>query len=292
MLKSAGVESPRLDAELIIAGALACERLDLYAAPERAIGPGQWMECLAMAQRRSAREPLAYVLGSREFYGLNFEVAPGVLIPRPETEAIVELALIWHAEWAGRSNDEPPKSGGPDKTGRGGPLALDLGTGSGCIAVACAYEQKLQGLPGRWIATDVSGSALEIARRNARKHGVADRIEFRLGPYYEPIASPVDIICTNPPYVARESSPGLQPEVRDWEPEGALFSEESGLAHVRQILERAPEFLSPGGIVLMEIGMGQSEAVARLAARVSGIGDIEFHQDLAEIPRILQARRA
>lgn len=323
-LRTAGVESPRLDAELIVARALDCKRLDLYAAPERQLNADRWAECLAMAQRRAAREPLAYILGTQEFYGLDFEVAPGVLIPRPETELIVERALSWLEDWPAER----------DRVARE-PLALDLGTGSGCIAVACAREQAERGLAGSWIATDVSEAALEIARTNARNHGVDARIEFRKGSFFEPLESPVDLICANPPYVARESAAELQPEVREWEPEAALFAADSGLAHARRILADAPRYLAPGGTLLMEIGAGQKDAIAEIvgqggdrgggkpdgptAAQIVGdsVGDTAgdamgdnvgqaggsigdracdfsgavFHHDLAGIPRVLEVRR-
>ena len=222
-----------------------------------------------LVARRERREPVSYILGTREFWGLSFEVGPDVLIPRQETEFIVEEALALF----GRDSS---------------PLVVDVGTGSGCIAIALARE-----IPGaRVIATDLSKYALGVARRNALRHGVADRITFVETSFLEGIAETADLIVSNPPYVPSVSERGLTPEVRDYEPAVALFGGEDGLDGLRSVLEGAAATLAPGGFLVMEFGCGQDDCVTGLVTDVNGLDIVKIRHDLQDIPRTVVCRRA
>jgi release factor glutamine methyltransferase len=218
--------------------------------------------------RREQREPVSYILGTREFWGLAFEVGPDVLIPRPETEFIVEEAIAL----AGKASC---------------PLVVDVGTGSGCVAVSIARE-----IPGaRVIATDVSPHALEVARRNAARHNVADRIRFLETSFLDGIDEAPDLIVSNPPYVPSVSQQGLTPEVRDFEPPVAVFSGEDGLDAVRSVVTGAAARLVPGGWLVMEFGCGQDSCVTDLIDSTAGIELVRIRHDLQDIPRTAICRR-
>ena len=221
-----------------------------------------------LVARRERREPVSYILGTREFWGLDFEVGPDVLIPRPETELIVEetLTLI-------------------RKSSR--PLIMDVGTGSGCIAVILARE--IAG--ARVIATDVSRYALNVARRNAARHGVAERIHFVETSFLDGISAMADVIVSNPPYVPSISEPGLTPEVRDYEPPVAVFAGEDGLDGLRAVLEAAAGRLVPHGWLVMEFGCGQDDGVKSLVDSVGGIDLVKIRHDLQDIPRTVICRK-
>lgn len=282
-LKGLGIESARLEMEIILADALGVERLGLYLDFERKLTEPQRERSRALLSRRRKREPLAYILGQREFYGLPFKVTPAVLIPRPETELIVDRAIEIIRGWQGSA----------------APRLADIGTGSGAICIAVAKTQKKEGLPGRWIATDTSAEALEIARENAAANEVEDRIEFREGSMYQPLGrpqgelpgEPCDLICSNPPYVAEAEEALLSPEVLQWEPRGALFSGDEGMEHLKELIARATEYLRPGGTLLLEIGFQQSEAVEALLRDEADLHDVGFLLDISGIPRVAQARR-
>jgi release factor glutamine methyltransferase len=221
-----------------------------------------------LVARRERREPVSYILGTREFWGLPFEVGPDVLIPRPETEFVVEEALKVIAR---DSN----------------PVIVDVGTGSGCIAIALVRE-----LPGaRAIATDLSKHALDVARRNAERHGVANRITFVETSFLDGVDAGIDLVVSNPPYVPSVSERGLTPEVRDYEPAVALFGGEDGLEGLRSVLEGAAKKLSPGGWLVMEFGCGQDDCVADLVAGVDGLDLVTIRHDLQDIPRTVVCRR-
>jgi release factor glutamine methyltransferase len=221
-----------------------------------------------LVARRERREPVSYILGMREFWGLPFEVGPDVLIPRQETEFIVEetLALV-----------------GKDSR----PLIVDVGTGSGCIAISLASE-----IPGaRIIATDVSRHALDVARRNAERYNVGDRISFVETSFLDGIDEGADVIVSNPPYVPSVSQRGLTPEVRDYEPAVALFGGEDGLDGLRSVLEGAAAKLAPGGWLVMEFGCGQDDCVTDLVTGVNGLHVVKIRHDLQDIPRTVVCRR-
>ena len=221
-----------------------------------------------LVARRERREPVSYILGTREFWGLDFEVGRDVLIPRPETEMIVEetLALVGK---------------------EGTPRIVDVGTGSGCIAIALASE-----IPGaRVTAVDVSPDALTVARRNAATHGVVDRMTFVETSFLEGIEPGVDVIVSNPPYVPSVSELGVTPEVRDYEPHVAVFSSADGLEGLRSVLHGAASTLAPGGWLIMEFGCGQDDCVTALVHAVPELELVKIRHDLQDIPRTVICRR-
>jgi release factor glutamine methyltransferase len=222
-----------------------------------------------LVARRERREPVSYIIGTREFWGLRFEVGPDVLIPRQETEFIVEEALAL----VGKDSH---------------PVIVDVGTGSGCIGIALARE-----IPGaRVVASDVSKDALEVARRNAVRHDVGDRITFVETSFLDGIEEGVDLIVSNPPYVPSVSQRGLTPEVRDYEPSLALFGGVDGLDGLRSVLEGAAAKLAPGGHLVMEFGCGQDDGVTDLVRGVDGLDLVKIRHDLQDIPRTVVCRRA
>jgi release factor glutamine methyltransferase len=217
--------------------------------------------------RRAAREPVAYITGQREFYGRPFIVSPAVLIPRPETELIVEAAL-------GTLAHSHSYSG----------TVCDLGTGSGCLATTLALE-----LPGSHVvATDISAAAVDIARTNAALLGAAERIEFRVGAFFAGSPRVFDVIVSNPPYVAESNRATLQTDVVDFEPPAALFAGTDGLACIRELVRLAPEHLRHGGRLIFEFGFGQAAAVDALI-RSSRLIFVAIHKDLQGIPRVAVA---
>jgi release factor glutamine methyltransferase len=222
----------------------------------------------ALVARRAAREPLPYIVGHREFWNLDFEVTPAVLIPRPETELIVEAAL----------DIVPP---GADAT------IADLCTGCGCVAIALARERP----SARVIATDISEDALAVARRNARRFGVAARIEILSGDLLEPITRACDVIVANPPYVAARVRPALQPEVRDHEPDLALFGGDDGLGMIDRLVRDAPARIRAGGSLVFEFGFGQDEEIERMIAQSPDLTFVDLKRDLQGIARTAIARR-
>jgi release factor glutamine methyltransferase len=222
-----------------------------------------------VVERRERREPVSYITGLREFWGLDFEVTPDVLIPRPETEFIIEETL-----------ERIPEGSSP--------TIVDIGTGSGCLAVALAREVPA----ARVIATDVSAVALRVALRNADRHGVADRISFRQTSLMAGIDEPADVIVSNPPYVPSASAQALTPEVRDYEPGVALFGGDSGLDLLRQVLEESRLKLAPGGWLIMEFGCGQDDCVTALVSECAGLSLVKIRHDLQDIPRTAVVRRS
>ncbi|HEY3043794.1 MAG TPA: peptide chain release factor N(5)-glutamine methyltransferase [Vicinamibacterales bacterium] len=222
-----------------------------------------------LVERRLGREPLAYIVGRQEFWGLSFEVSPAVLIPRHETELIVEVALELFPD--------------RDRT----LTVADLGTGSGCVAVAIASERPA----ARITATDISSVALEVARQNATRHGVADRIQFRSADLLDGLEGPFDLIACNPPYVAERDRRGLQPEVRDHEPDVALYGGTDGFHLVERLVHGAAVHLRPGGYLLFEFGLGQDE---RIESLIGGTGNLrlrELRRDLQGIARTAVVER-
>lgn len=224
--------------------------------------------------RRERREPTAYIVGFREFWGLEFIVSPAVLIPRPETEFVVEESL-------------PLLRPLTNEGDRRSPRVADIGTGSGCIAIALAHE-----LPDcHIVATDISAEALQVAQRNAERHGVAGRVHLVRTAYLDGIAGEFDLIAANPPYVRDGDKPALAREVRH-EPDAALFGGGSGLAHLDAVIDRAASRLRPGGWLVMEFGFGQEDDVRDLVARRPGLRVDHVREDLQGLPRtaIIQRR--
>lgn len=268
-LDSAGIEDARSEVWLLVAAVTGRDRMALVAGARGPLSAGQRVRLEQLVRRRLAREPIAYILGEKEFWSLPFAVGPGVLIPRPETETVVEAALSEIAD-------------------RHAPLRLlDFGTGSGCLLLALLSE-----LPhATGLGIDASRTAIQIATRNATRLNLADRASFRLGDWSEPPDDPVDVIVSNPPYVAEADWPTLQPEIREFEPKGALLAGPDGLAAYRALAPLCVRLLTPHGFCAFEIGQGQSTAVrALLAAR--GLTVNAQRADLAGIERCLIARPA
>jgi release factor glutamine methyltransferase len=270
-LMNAGISAnlAALDAEVLAREVLGWDRARFLADRNDTATSVFLLKYEPLVARRERREPVSYILGTREFWGLPFEVGPDVLIPRQETEFIVEetLALV-----------------GKDSH----PLIVDVGTGSGCIAISLALE-----IPGaRVIATDLSEHALGVARRNAARHNVGDRITFIKTSFLDGIERQVDVIVSNPPYVPSVSEPGLTPEVRNYEPAVALFGGTDGLDGLRSVMEGAAERLAPGGWLVMEFGCGQDECVTELVTGVNGLDIVKIRHDLQDIPRTVVCRRA
>ncbi len=271
-LAASGADSPRLTAELFAERAFVLSRVQLLTHRDDLPGEAALSRFAEFVERRAAGEPTAYILGEREFFALPFIVTPDVLIPRPETERIVEEAQRLFA----------PET----------PLTFaDFGTGSGALAVALAHEFP----NARGLAVDISSGALAVADGNARLNGVAARIEFRLADFTRLELAPasLDLVVSNPPYVTEEEYVGLEREVRDHEPKLALVSPDRGLAHLRGLLPVAVRALRPGGALLCEIGSDQGEAAVSLArALESGLMDSAILRDDAGLDRVLFARRA
>ena len=256
---------PRRDAELILAHVLGCDPTALLTHPERVLSPQQAEHFETLVKRRLASEPVQYLTGEQEFFGLLFEVSPDVLIPRPETEHLVEAVLERF------DHDASPR-------------IADVGTGSGAIAVAIAHA-----LPrSRVTALDFYPRALEVAHRNADRHGVSDRITFVQSDLLTAVeAAEFDVVASNPPYIANGEE--LEPQVADYEPRSALYAGPTGLEAYERLIPQARAILKSGGWLMMEIGHGQRPA---LQALLEGWSEVGFVPDLQGIPRVVQARKA
>ena len=290
-LAAAGCDTPRLDAELLLAHRLGQERTWLYLHLSDPLDENQANKFEALLHRREQREPVAYIIGRKEFFGLEFEVNPQVLIPRPETELLIETALqIYDLRFTHRGPLAPiydlnlnPNLNSQFTIHNSQFTIADIGTGSGCIAIALAKN-----LPSASIlAIDASPEALQLARRNAERHEAAGRIIFRQGDLLASLAEPVDLIVSNPPYVSRPELAVAMPEVRQYEPRQALDGGEDGLELIRRLLPQAKEKLNPDGHLLVEIGSTQGQAVTQLAKIHFPQANIQIKKDLAGLDRLL-----
>jgi len=268
-LRDAGIRSAELDARLLAEFALGWNTERFVVSGQDAAPRDFPARYDALVGRRVAREPLAYIVGHREFWGLSLAVSPAVLIPRPETELIVQAALDLF----------------PDRERT--LTVADVCTGCGCVAIALAAERPAAHI----VATDISEPALEVARQNGVSHGVADRITFLRTDLLDGVEGPFDLITCNPPYVAEVSRPGLQPEVREHEPAVALFGGADGLGIVARLVADAGRHLRSGGYLLFEFGYGQDEEVESLIAAMGGLTLLEFRRDLQGIARTAIVRR-
>jgi release factor glutamine methyltransferase len=270
-LAAAGIVSARLDAEVLLASACGIGRATLCARLREPVAASSSRRFAAMLGRRAAREPLQYIVGHQEFWSLDFTLTPDVLIPRPETEILVEETL---RELRRRGRTSAPTS------------LCDVGTGSGCVAVALARE-----LPRATLyALDLSPAALRVAALNVRRHGVAGRVQLVVSDLFAAVAGVrFDAIVANPPYVASADVLGAQPELR-WEPRTALDGGADGLAVIGRLLRDAGAQLAPGGVLVMEIGAAQAEGVTVLA-RAAGWADVSIRTDYAGLPRVVVAER-
>jgi release factor glutamine methyltransferase len=261
MLEEAGIAAPRLTAEVLLSNAVHCERVYLYAHSEQELREVEWLHYGRYLHERLKGKPTQYITKRQEFYGREFRVTPDVLIPRPETEHVVEVAL---------------------QVARGTERLLDVGTGSGALAVTLQLETRAEAF-----ATDISDAAAGVAAQNAQRLGAPVRLAVcDLMAAIAPAS--MDLIVSNPPYVPLTQREGLQREVRDWEPHVALFSGDTGFELYTRIVGDAPRVLRPGGWLVMELGFGCHERVAEL---LSGWRDLRVEPDLAGIPRVIAARR-
>ena len=283
-LRAARVPSQTLAAELLLMHALGRDRTWLYTNPDQALDASAAETYFALIARRAAGEPTQYLTGKQEFWGLEFEVTPAVLIPRPETEHVIEVALERLGERGIQIN---MKTGAPSPALR----IADVGTGSGCLAVALAHE-----LPhAKILATDISAAAIEVARRNAARHHLSGRIQFIPANLLEnaPV-SPLsfDLIVSNPPYIAREEAASLPAEVRDHEPHAALFGGRTGTETYAELIRQAGELLRPAGVLVLELGYNSADAVRKILQAERRWANISLTNDLAGIPRVIAAERA
>jgi release factor glutamine methyltransferase len=283
--------SSTLAAELLLMHVLGRDRAWIYAHQEEPLDSAAAENYFALLARRAAGEPTQYLTGKQEFWGLEFEVTPAVLIPRPETEHVVEVALERLGEERGIKIDM--RTGAPSPVLR----VADVGTGSGCIAVALAHE-----LPhAEIVSTDISAGALAVARRNAERHRVADRIHFVQTDLLEDLvreshaaagdSKRFELIVSNPPYVARDQAAELPREVRDHEPEAALFGGPTGIELYGRLIEEAAELLAARGILVLELGYNCADAVRAILSRQRAWVNVSITNDLAGIPRVIAAER-
>lgn len=292
-----GLDSPGLSAELLMAHILGCERLKLYLDVDRPASDEERGRLRDLVTRALNHEPVQYLVGTAWFFGLPLRVDRRVLIPRPSTEVIVEHVLQ-HARVAHGGHGKGHGDAGAE--GAAAPdaalLIADVCTGSGCIAIALA--KRLTG--ARVVATDISGDALEVARGNAERHGVGDRVEFALGDLLAPVlAHPVagakgslDYLVSNPPYIPDHEWDAVEPNVKNHEPHGALRGGSDGLAFVKPVIQNGPELLAPGGQILVEIAACTAAEVLTLARANPLLTDARILHDHEGLARVLVARRA
>ena len=274
VLRQAGLENSRLDAEVLLRHVLNMEKEQLCVNGDAPISAGQEAEFRGLLLRRSRREPVAYITGHKEFWSVDFFVTPAVLIPRPETELLVEVALQYARQLAIRSSVK----------------VLDIGTGSGAISVCLAKEQAASQI----FAVDISPVALDVARLNARRHGVADRIRFLAGDLFapvKPLPETFDLIVSNPPYIRSGELSMLAPEIREWEPTIALDGGVDGIDSYCRIIEEGHRHLTTGGSIVLEIGADMASAVADLFSRSGYYGPVSVYQDYAGKDRVIAAMK-
>jgi release factor glutamine methyltransferase len=266
------IDSPRLTAEILLGFCLGIRRLDLYLQHDRPLEKQELARFKTLIQRRKNREPVAYITGEKGFFESSFQVGPGVLIPRPDTEILVEKTLGVMAE-------EVQKFG----------VILELGVGSGAIVISLAkiHPRHL------FFAGDISLVALDTARKNADREKGIGKIHFFNGSWFDPLAARpfFDVIVSNPPYIPRSHIPGLAPEIRDHEPITALDGGDDGLYCIRKILVRAGDFLVPGGHLLMEMGFDQRPQLTALAKKFPEFDTPEFFRDLAGQDRVVHFKK-
>lgn len=262
-----GLDSPRLDAEVLLSSVLKKDRIFLYVHFDEPLMAEELAAYKALIKRRVAREPVAYILGHREFMKLDFKVDRSVLVPRPDTEILVQAVL--------------------DRLPEGGQRVADIGTGSGAIAISLAYYRPEL----RVTATDISAAALAVAGENAAALGVAERVEFAEGNLLEPLTGKYAAVVSNPPYVSKADMEALMPEVKNWEPHGALYGGPDGLDFYRQLAKESGNYLEPGGLIALEVGLGEAALAAGMLEE-NGFSEIEIKRDYAGIERVVMGRRS
>ncbi|MBW2433467.1 MAG: peptide chain release factor N(5)-glutamine methyltransferase [Deltaproteobacteria bacterium] len=268
------IDSPRATAEILLAHALAAERIDLYLHYDQPLNAKELERFKAIIKRRIKREPVAYILGCKEFWSLELAVTPNVLIPRPETECLVERALTF---LSARSES-------------GRQRILELGTGSGAILIALASENAQHIYWG----TDISAAAIQIAQRNALGHGLAANIHFLVADWFAPFAVSrdlFDMIISNPPYIRHGDLKRLQPEIQAFEPLVALDGSKDGLQCLRHIIQSAHLYLKPGGMLLLEMGHDQKAPLKQIIQHCDQYEDVAFYTDYSDYDRIVAMRK-
>lgn len=269
-----GIDSPRLSAELLLSHVLAKKRIELYTQFDRCVAEDQLARLRELVKRAGQHEPVAYLVGKTEFYSLELNVTPDCMIPRPETELLVERAIELL------------------RTSSGTQLVCDLCTGSGCIATAIAKDCP----DARIIASDISDDALKVAAQNVQKHLLDERVELLCGDLFEPVTARLhgdkfDLIVCNPPYVSAAEYEALAKNVRDFEPRLALFAGPDGLDIFRRVIQEAGAFLKPGGALMLEIGFSQGRAIKELLEQTGTFAEIRFDKDLQNHDRIAIAKK-
>ena len=262
-----GIETPRLDAEVLLASVLGTERLGLYLRFDQPLDAAELAAMHELVRRRGNREPVAHLVGTREFHGLSFQSDARALVPRPETELLVDVTLA----------ALPPEACS----------VCEIGVGAGCVAVTLAVERPAWRVTG----TDISADALELAVANIAHHGITDRVALAAGSLFAGRTEIFDAVISNPPYVATADCDGAMPEVAQFEPRVALDGGVDGLDVIRELVAAAPERLRSGGLLALECGRGQAPSIAALLRDSGAFDMIEMHRDLAEIQRVVTARR-
>jgi len=269
-----GVDAPRLSAELLLCHVLKLERIQLYTLFDRAVDPPQLAVLRALVKRAGEHEPIGYLVGRCEFYSLPLTITPDCLIPRPETEYLVEKAILFLRQREGAQH------------------VLDLCTGSGCIAAAIAKNVK----DAQIVATDISDAALKVAAENIGKLKLNERVKLLCGDLFDPIiegldAAKFDLIVSNPPYVSEPEYAALDKNVKDYEPAGALLAGADGLDVYKRILGKVDDFLKPDGVLMMEIGYAQGKAIRELLENSGIFKTIAIEKDFANNDRIAVAKK-
>lgn len=267
-LEQAEIPDASIEAELLLRHVTSLDRASLFVSPEMALTPPQETRFRELLARRLGREPAAYITGHREFYGLDFSVDQRVLIPRPETELLVDEALAWCA-------------------GRGAVTVADIGTGCGAVAVALAVNLPDAGV----YATDVSDLALAVAAMNCQSHGVDKRVKLLRGDLLVPLPGPVDLIVANLPYVSEAEIAALPPEIAGYEPRAALAGGHDGLDLLRSLCDSVVDYLKPNACLLLEMGPAQTETVAGWLCRWLPAAEVTVLPDLAGLARVVRLRR-
>jgi release factor glutamine methyltransferase len=292
-----GVDAPRVVAEMLLAHVLECDRMRLYMEVDRPATPDELAALRELVTRASDHEPVQYLVGHTTFYGRTFLVEPATIIPQPATEDLVSAVLAGvgaDAPPLGTAADAEDEGDAPAPPPTGPPLRIaDVGTGTGCIAITLARQLPSATL----LATDVAAEALDLARRNAERHGVADRVELVEGDLLEPLLAAgdaFDVVCSNPPYIADDewNDGRVDRAVREHVPERATRGGPDGLDFIRPLIAGAAATLRPGGLLAVEIGHAQRDAVLRLVAETPGLVEAEVTPDYEGFWRVLTARRA
>jgi len=269
-----GVDAPRLAAELLLCHVLKLERIQLYTLYDRVVNPEQLTELRGLVKRAAEHEPIAYLVGRCEFYSLGLKITPDCLIPRPETELLVERAIDF-------------LRGRP-----GAHYVLDLCTGSGCIAAVIAKNVQ----DAEVVATDISDTALAVAAENMKRHQLDENVKLLCGDLFDPIIQGLDkmrfdLIVCNPPYVSENEYEKLEPNVKTYEPKLALYAAADGLDIYQRILEKVDDFLKPDGALMMEIGYAQGPATRQMLETTGIFKDIHIEKDFADNDRIIIAKK-